>query len=164
MSASAISRSARRQVWLLSLGAAALLAVLVCFHSRPRLTHMDFVAGGPGSLEFCDPADPKFLPVVERASPVAMALIAAGAPMARARVDVVVRLRTNTGKPIGPEDLATTTADKISLFVVDPDLVDFQAAVPSPGADPGQWSFSFTPRRTGAYRVFADFTPKATGR
>ena len=35
--------------------------------------------------------------------------------------------------------------------------------IPSRGAA-GDWTFAFTPRREGVYRVFADFTPVATGR
>ncbi len=162
MSAS-LSPAQWRQIGLLTAIAAALLAGLHFFRARPALTHMDFVAGGPGSLEFCDPANPRFLPVVARSSPVVaelktMALAVSGTP-----AEAVLMLRTNTGKPIGPRDLRLTGSGKMSLLVVDPKLTDFQAPVPSPGAHPGEWAFAFTPRASGAYRIFADFTPAATG-
>jgi hypothetical protein len=152
-----------RQAGILTAAAAALLAGLNFFRMRPDLTHMDFVTGGPGSLEFCDPANPRFLPVVARPSPVVAELRTAAPAVARGQVEAVLVLRTNTGKPIGPRDLRLTEAGKMSLLLVDPKLTDFQAQMPSPGPHPGEWSFAFIPRGSGTYRVFADFTPEATG-
>jgi hypothetical protein len=43
------------------------------------------------------------------------------------------------------------------------DLVDFQHVHPTRAAD-GSWRVPLTLRRAGAYRVFADFAPAATGR
>jgi hypothetical protein len=157
-----LSRAQWRQIGFLTLGAAGLFAGLRFFRGRPELTHMDFVAGGPGSLEFCNPASPRFLPVVERASPVLLTIRTEAPPLAGGAVAAVVVLRTNTGKPIGPRDLLPTATQKMNLLIVDPTLEDFQAVQPEPGAQ-GEWRFAFTPKRTGAYRIFADFTPAATG-
>jgi hypothetical protein len=156
-----LSRAQWRQIGLLTLGAAGLFVGLRFFQGRPELTHMDFVAGGPGSLEFCDPANPRFLPVVERSSPVLLTVRTEAPPLTGGPVAAVITLQTSTGKPIGPRDLLPTATQKMNLFIVDPALADFQAVQPEPGA-PGQWSFAFTPRRAGAYRIFADFTPAAT--
>jgi hypothetical protein len=158
-----LSRAQWRQMVTLTLGAAIFLLGLCFFRASPALTHMDFVAGGPGSLEFCDPANPRFLPVVARSSPVVAELRTAAPAVAGGEVAAVLVLRTNTAKPIGPRDLGRTGAGKMSLLVVDPELSDFQALAPSPGPHPGEWSFVFTPRASGAYRIFADFTPEATG-
>lgn len=162
MSAS-LSAAQWRQVGMLTAVAGVLLAGVALFRSRPDFTHMDFVAGGPGSLEFCDPANPRFLPVVARSSPVVAELRTSAPAVAGGPVAAVLVLRTNTGKPIGPRDLRPTGAEKMSLLVVDPKLVDFQALRPNPGSRPGEWLFAFTPRGSGTYRIFADFTPEATG-
>lgn len=153
-----------REVGLWTLAAAAALGAVLAFRGRPALTHMDFVAGGPGALQFCDPANPRFLAVVERSSPVELAVATAAPAAAFERVRVLLTLRTNTGKPIGPRDLRPTGQAKLNLLIVDPALADFQVVRPDPGDRPGEWPFTFTPRRSGVYRVFADFTPEATGR
>ena len=158
-----LTGSQRRQIGLLTAGAVFLMLGLHFLRGRPGLTHMDFVAGGPGSLEFCDPANPRFLPVVARSSPVTLAASAVAPAVAGAPVTVVLHLRTNTGKPIGPRDLQLTGAHALNILLIDPALADFQAAQPEPGAQPGAWTFTFTPQRDGAYRIFADFTPAATG-
>lgn len=157
-----LSRAQWRQIGLLTLGAAGVLVGLRFFRPRPELTHMDFVAGGPGSLEFCNPANPRFLPVVERVSPVLLTVRTEAPPVTGKAVAAVIVLRTNTGKPIGPRDLLPTATQKMSLLIIDPALADFQAVQPEPAA-PGEWRFAFTPRRPGPYRIFADFTPSATG-
>jgi hypothetical protein len=163
MSSSALSSGSRRQIAGITAGAAILLLALRLLPAGPRLTHMDFVVGGPGALEFCDALNPRFLPVVTRSSPVTMVLdsampLAAGSPQ-----EVALTLETSTGKPIGPSDLLPTATQKINLLGIDPSLGDFQAFSAVPGSRPGQWSFAFTPQRTGIYRIFADFTPTATG-
>jgi hypothetical protein len=163
MSASSLSSASWRQIGLITAGAAILLLGLRFLPSGPRLTHMDFVLGGPGALEFCDPLNPRFLPVVARSSPVTMTVDSAMPLTAGGTEDLTLTLKTATGKPIGPDDLLPTATQKINLLAVDPSLEDFQAFPPQPGSRPGEWHFAFTPRRTGLYRIFADFTPAATG-
>jgi hypothetical protein len=163
MSAASLSSASWRQVGLITAGAAILLVGLRFLPSGPRLTHMDFILGGPGALEFCDPLNPRFLPVVARSSPVTMAVDSANPLTAGGTEEMTLTLNTVTSKPIGPDDLLATAAQKINLLAVDPSLEDFQAFPPQPGSRPGEWRFAFTPRRTGLYRIFADFTPAATG-
>jgi hypothetical protein len=163
MSRSSLTAAQWRQIGFLTLGAAAVLAALRALPAGPKLTHLDFVAGGPGALEFCDPSNPRFLPVVARSSPVTVAL-ATAAPVERDTTgDVRLTLRTVTGKPIGPDDLRPNAGMKLEVLAVDPALEDFVAAAPAPTGQPGEWRFAFTPRREGVYRIFADFTPAATG-
>jgi hypothetical protein len=50
------------------------------------------------------------------------------------------------------------------LLIVDPTLSDYQHVHPEPARTRGEWTFAFTPRGSGTYRVFADFTPAATAR
>jgi hypothetical protein len=154
--------SAAGRVLAITAAAAGLGLAFWLLPARPRLTHMDFVAGGPDALEFCDAANPRFLPVVARSSPVAASLASAVPCNAGREANLVLTLRTNTGKPIGAGDLADTAGRRLRLAIVDPSLADFQAPAADPGA-PGEWRFRFAPRFGGAYRVFVDFTPSATG-
>jgi hypothetical protein len=130
------------------------------------LNHMDFRVEnrGSGAIEFCDPLNPQFIPVVALRSPVSMAMRTESPAAAGAEVRAVVTLRTANGKPIAPPDLVVTHTRRLHLLVVDPALGDYQHVHPEPGVVPGEWTFRFTPRGGGVYRVFADFTPAATGR
>jgi hypothetical protein len=156
-----------RQIALLTAGALALHAGFRALPTGTNLSHGDFRTGGaPGALEMCDPANPQFIPVVARRSPVAMA-VGAGthAPgLVGQNARVVVTLATASGKPIAPPDLLVVHTRKLHLLLVDPTLEDYQHVHPEPGARAGEWVFAFTPQRAGVYRVFADFTPAATAR
>ncbi len=132
-----------------------------------NLHHMDFQVSGANALEMCDPANPQFIPVVAMRSPVRVELrpeAGSGTPAAGRETRWVLTLATSGGKPIGPVDLLTVHTRKLHLLVVDPSLRDYQHIHPEPGERPGEWVFAHTPERGGAYRVFADFTPAATGR
>ncbi|MDE3015619.1 MAG: hypothetical protein KGI29_01675 [Pseudomonadota bacterium] len=61
-------------------------------------------------------------------------------------------------------DLETMYTKKIHLLLIDPSLADYQHIHPMPTRTPGLYSFTFTPKSPGGYRVWADITPKATGR
>ncbi len=153
-----------RQAGAITLAAAALLALLHLTQREPRLDHRDFApTSGPGALQFCDPANPRLLSVVSRLSPVSVRI---SAPAARTgeKVWVALTLSTTRGKPIPASELLPTAGLGLQLLVVGPGAEDFQAPPASAGAGPGTWSFEFEPRLSGLYRVFADFTPRATGR
>jgi hypothetical protein len=128
------------------------------------LSHMDFRVDGKGVLEFCDPANPQFIPVVQVRSPVALSLRWDRAPKLNQMTNFVLTMKTASGKPIAPEDLLVAHTRKLHLMVVDPTLSDYQHIHPEPGKRPGEWTFAMAPERPGLYRVFADFTPAATAR
>ena len=144
------------------------VAVFLCMRFLPtgtNLNHMDFRITAKNSIEFCDPLNPQFIPVVAVASPVTMALTSVDVPptvgkMSRFRLT----LNTASGKAIAPEDLVVTHTKLLHLLITDPTLTDYQHVHPEPSRTRGEWLFSFTPRLNGTYRVFADFTPVATGR
>ncbi len=143
--------------------------VFVAFRQIPTgtdLNHMDFRVEnrGAGAIEFCDPLNPQFIPVVAMRSPVSMIVRTEAPPAAGREVRAVVSLRTANGKVIAPPDLLVTHTRRLHLLVVAPALGDYQHLHPEPGTVPGEWSFRFTPRGGGTYRVFADFTPAATAR
>lgn len=155
-------RQLRQIVWI-TIGAVAVFGVLRFLPTGTNLTHMDFRVNAKNAIEFCDPLNPQFIPVVAVASPVTMSLVSE--PLAAGRpAQVSLTLRTASGKRIEPADLLMAHTKLLHLLVVDPTLTDYQHVHPVPGKNRGDWTFTFTPQRAGAYRVFADFTPAATGR
>jgi len=158
------SRATRQIVWL-TLAAIALYVGVRQLPTGTNLSHLDFRVEGGNSIEFCDPANPQFIPVVAVRSPVTLSLTTMAQPLATDQVArVTAKLTTASGKPIGPPDLLVAHTEKLHLLIFDPELRDYQHVHPVPGEKPGDWVFTFTPHRTGNYRVFADFTPAATGR
>jgi len=156
--------SQRRRIAAITLAAAALFVVMRELPTGTNLSHMDFRVQGGNVIEFCDPANPQFLPVVAVRSPVTLTVAASGPARAGADVAATLSLTTFSGKPIAPEDLQVVQTKRIHLLITDPSLEDYQHVHPEPGKRPGEWIFRFRPRFGGAYRFFADFTPVATNR
>jgi hypothetical protein len=153
-----------RRIAFITAVALALFAVVRELPTGTNLSHMDFRVQGANVIEFCDPANPQFLPVVSVRSPVSLDVTSAEPPRAGTDVSATLVLTTFSGKPIAPEDLQVVQTQRIHLLIVDPSLDDYQHVHPKPGHRPGEWSFSFHPRFGGTYRIFADFTPVATNR
>lgn len=157
-----------RQLGLITAAAIGIYAGLRWLPTGTNLSHMDFRVDpkAGNAIEFCDPANPQFIPVVAARSPVTME-IARGEGLrleAGKEARVTLLLRTGSGKPVAPEDLLVTHTRPLHVLVVDPTLSDYQHVHPRPGTEKGTWEFTFTPRAGGTYRVFGDFTPAATGR
>ena len=143
------------------------LAVFVGLRFLPtgtNLNHMDFRVSGPNAIEFCDPSNPQFIPVVAARSPVTMTVAWEAPPATGREARGVVVLQTSSGKPVEAQDLLVAHTRKLHLLIVDPTLTDYQHVHPEPGRARGEWTITWTPRSSGAYRIFADFTPAATGR
>jgi hypothetical protein len=153
-----------RQITLITLGAVVLFIAARRLPTGTNLAHADFQAPGGNIIQFCDPANPAFIPVVAIKSPVTMRLATDFPPATERVVHVTLNLRTFTGRPIAPEDLLVVHTKRLHVMVIDPSLRDYQHIHPVPGRWPGEWDFDMTPRRAGLYRVFADFTPVATAR
>ncbi len=156
----------RRQTLWITAGALAVFAGLRLIPTGTNLSHMDFRVDpkAGAAIEFCDPSNPQFIPVVAARSPVTMSAATEAAPRAGAAVTVTLTLATGSGKAIAPDDLLVTHTRRLHVLAVDPTLQDYQHLHPVPGRTPGQWTFAFTPQRAGTYRLFGDFTPAATGR
>lgn len=161
-----LAHTERRQLLWITLGALAVFVTLRLLPTGTNLSHMDFRVDprSGNAIEFCDPLNPQFIPVVTARSPVTMKLATATPAMADREVHATVSLKTGSGKPVAVEDLLVTHTRRLHLLIVDPSLGDYQHVHPEPARSPGEWTFAFTPRRTGTYRVFADFTPAATAR
>ncbi len=159
----ALTKTQRRQIVLITLGAVALFVVVRRLPTGTNMPHFDYVPAGQSSVQFCDPGNPQFLPATQVQSPVTMTLATAGPVVAGQPVQAILTLQTYSGKPLGPDDLATAHAKKLHLLIIDPTLTDYQHVHPVPAGAPGAWSFTFTPRAGGSYRFFADFVPIITG-
>jgi hypothetical protein len=159
-----LTRPQQNQIALLTIGAIALFVTFRYLPTGTNLSHMDFRVEGGNVIEMCDAANPQFIPVVTVRSPVAMTLVQATSAVAGSEVHATFTLKTASGKPIAAEDLIVMHTRKLHLLVIDPTLTDYQHLHPEPGRTPGSWDFHFTPRLGGVYRIFADFTPVATGR
>jgi hypothetical protein len=158
-----LSPSQLRQIVLITIGAAAVFVGLRFLPTGTNLHRTDFAVDAKNAIEFCDPLNPQFIPVVAVASPVTMTL--ASEPLVGGRsAELTLILRTASGKQIEPVDLLVAHTRLLHLLVVDPTLTDYQHLHPEQGKNRGEWTFAFTPRRAGVYRVFADFTPAATAR
>ena len=155
-----------RQIAWITAGALVLFFGLRMLPTGTNLSHMDFRVDpkAGNAIEFCDPLNPQFIPVVAARSPVTMTLATATAPRTGEALQASVMLKTGSGKAITPEDLLITHTRRLHLLIVDPTLQDYQHVHPEPTRTAGEWAFAFTPRAAGAYRVFADFTPAATAR
>lgn len=162
--ASAPATRLGRQIAMITLVAIAIFWGMLLLPTGTNLNHMDFRVNAKNSIEFCDPLNPQFIPVVAVRSPVVMTIATPVPPQTGSAVSGVVTLRTANGKAVAPEDLLVTHTEKLHLLIVDPTLTDYQHVHPKPAHKPGEWAFSFTPRLAGTYRIFSDFTPAATGR
>lgn len=159
-----MSPAQRRQLVLITVVALAVFAGMRWLPTGTNLSHMDFRVSDKNPIEFCDPLSPQFIPVVAVASPVAMTLRTDAPPAAGGEVRCTLSLRTASGKPIAPVDLVVSHTRLLHLLITDPSLTDYQHVHPEPAGRPGDWTFTFTPKQAGAYRIFADFTPAATAR
>jgi hypothetical protein len=161
-------RAVRQTVWFSAIAALVYLGIRSLPVDGGALHYDDFGAGQGGPLEFCEPGGPQFVPVDRVRSPVEMTLRgAAGAPGSWRTGEparLIVSLTAASGKPVTADDLLVVHTQKLHLLLVDPSLEDYQHLHPVATPVPGEFSVEFTPRRSGEYRVFADFTPRATGR
>jgi hypothetical protein len=159
-----LSRAEFRSVALITVSAAAIFLFMRFLPTGTNLSHMDFRVTAKNAIDFCDPLNPQFIPVVAAASPVTLSLTSEAPVESGREAAFTLRMRTASGKPIAPEDLLVAHTKLLHLLIVDPTLRDYQHVHPEPARTRGDWKFSFTPRRSGIYRVFADFTPAATAR
>ncbi len=132
--------------------------------TESHLNYTDFEIGGSAIHDFCEPGSASFVPVEAVRSPVTLELIPASELAIGQKTGVIVRLEAASGRPLKVDDLLVVHTRKLHLLVTDPSLTDYQHLHPVATGEPGEFAFSFTPARSGRYRVYADFMPRATGR
>jgi hypothetical protein len=86
-----------------------------------------------------------------------LAVAAASAPVPGQPVTLTLTLTGADGKPLGPDAIATEHEHKVHVMIVDSALEDYTHVHGEPGATPGQWTVTFTPKHPRDYRVWADF-------
>lgn len=88
----------------------------------------------------------------------------ASAPIEAGRkVNVKVRLEKADQSPVRPADLLLMHAAHIRLLIEEPGLGDYHHEHPVATDTPGEYAFSFTPKKTAPYRIWAEIVPAATG-
>ena len=78
------------------------------------------------------------------------------------KAEATLRLTKKDGSPVLLSDLKEAHTKRIHLLVIDSSLTDYHHEHPEPTATPGEYTFSFTPRKPGSYRAWADLHPSAT--
>jgi hypothetical protein len=88
----------------------------------------------------------------------------AGGPIEAGKTAKVrVQLKQRDGKPVRVDDLMVMHTEPIHLLIIEPSLSDYHHEHPAPTDTPGEYSFTFTPKKSSAYRIFADVVPIETG-
>jgi hypothetical protein len=161
----AFSDRRTRQTIMISGGAIGLFLLLRALpSSEDHLNYTDFHSGETGILEFCEPGSASFVPVETVRSPVTLTL-SADAPLFKNQpANFRAQLTAASGKPLTEENLLVVHTKKLHLLLTDPSLVDYQHVHPEATGVAGEFQFSVTAHAAGIYRVYADFTPRATGR
>ena len=80
------------------------------------------------------------------------------------KADVTLVLKKQNGSPVTLNDLQEAHTEKIHVLIIDPTLTDYHHEHPVPGSAPGEYRFSFTPQKPGAYRMWADLVPADSGK
>lgn len=63
------------------------------------------------------------------------------------------------GSPISPTELKEVHTEKVHLLIFDQTLNDYQHIHPTPSSKAGQYTFTWTPKKDGLYRMWADLVP-----
>ena len=92
-----------------------------------------------------------------------MSVTASAPAEAGKKMDVKVRLEKADKSPVLHADLMVMHTQPIHLLIEDPSLGDYHHEHPAPTKTPGEYEFSFTPKKTAPYRIWADLVPQATG-
>lgn len=88
----------------------------------------------------------------------ALTLVTSQPPSVGKPVTVTLNLKGPDGKPLGPDAIATKHENKVHVMLVDSGLEDYTHVHATPGANPGEWNVSFTPKFPRTYKVWADFS------
>ncbi|MEA3212232.1 MAG: hypothetical protein QOE70_5289 [Chthoniobacter sp.] len=85
-------------------------------------------------------------------------------PLAAGReARATLQLADLRNQPLEMSALREVHTKKIHLLIVDGSLTDYHHEHPTPTGAPGQYAFTFTPRKPGPYRAWADVRTLATG-
>lgn len=77
--------------------------------------------------------------------------------------DGTLKLAKKDGSAVLLSDLNEMHTEKIHLLIIDSSLKDYHHEHPVETSIPGEYAFSFTPEKPGAYRMWADLVPTKSG-
>ena len=107
----------------------------------------------PASFIYTNPGEPSVHITATTSAPVE----------AGTKLDVRLRLEKADQSPLVYADLIEMHTQRIHLLIEEPGLGDYHHEHPVPTDIPGDYTFSFTPRKSSPYRIWADIVPVATG-
>ncbi len=100
----------------------------------------------------------------EMKNTIKLSLMPQGTLSPRKTTKITAKLTLLMGdKVLGDADLKEAHTRKLHLLVVDPSLSDYHHIHPVPAKN-GKWTFDFTPKINGRYRIWADVLPIATNK
>jgi hypothetical protein len=67
------------------------------------------------------------------------------------------------GSAVYPPDLIVAHTERIHLLIIDSSLTDYHHEHPQVSRVPGEYPFSFTPRKPGSYQAWVDVRPRPLG-
>ena len=92
-----------------------------------------------------------------------MTAVASGPVEAGKPLTVKVRMAKSDKSPVLHSDLLVMHTQPIHLLIEEPGLADYHHEHPVPTRMPGEYEFTFTPKKSTPYRIWADIVPEATG-
>lgn len=126
--------------------------------------HYEEIIHPDGTVEYCATNHAGFLDLTRLEYPVDMNISIEGTLAKGIEQQVSLELLTPGGMPIAPHELAVTHTEKMHVMLIDPSLMDYHHVHPQPEGIRGRYTFEFTPKRAGIYRVFAEIVPMRTRR
>lgn len=112
-----------------------------------------------GEIELCATNHAGFLDLSRLKYPVDATLRTEVPPVPGREVEVELQLETSGGMSIAPHELAITHTERMHVMLVDPSLEDYHHVHPEPDGINGLYRFTFTPSRSGSYRVYTEIVP-----
>lgn len=134
----------RAHALFLSAAAAALLALAAC-------------GGGDTAPKAADTVATATLTSAGDSGATSLTVAPQGAVAAGRPITLTLTLKDAKGAPLGPDAIAVSHTEKVHVMIVDAGLEDYTHAHAAPGAAPGEWTVSFTPKFARSYRVWTDF-------
>lgn len=124
--------------------------------------HYEVLDVDSDGIEFCKADSSAFLELSKLNFPLKLDLIAEDPPRQGTSSEFTLTLLTPGNKQLLPHQIAKTHTKKVHLLLIDTSLEDYHHIHPEPVGASGQWTFHFTPKKTGTYYAFAQLVPART--
>lgn len=121
--------------------------------------HYVEIVNEDGEIELCATNHAGFLDLSILKYPIQIDLETDEALAVGQKETIKLELETTGGMSMAPHELAVTHTEKMHVMVIDESLEDYSHVHPKAVGIDGSYEFEFTPKKTGAYRVFAEVVP-----